>query len=206
MILVWVDDIIIAASNDGALQVIKKALMNKFKMKDLGQLSWYLGIEFTFNPDGSISMDHRKYCESILKRYHMEDCNPKSIPCDMSVSNMISSDSTELEDPKLYREIVGSLIYVMIGTRPDISYVVTKLSQFLAKPTKSHLNLSKHVLRYIKGTLNFCLKYSKSENPLKLIGYCDSDWGGSEDRRSTSGYCFQLSNQGSLISWKSKKQ
>ena len=94
----------------------------------------------------------------------------------------------------------------MIGTRPDLSYDVTKLSQAMAKPTKAHLNMSKHVLKYIKGTLNYCLRYAKSENPLKLIGYCDADCGGSEDRRSTSGYCFQLSNQGTLISWKSQKQ
>ena len=72
MMLVWADDTIVAASNDGALQSIKKTLKDRFKVKDLGQLSWYLGIEFTFNPDGSVNMNQRKYCESILERFHFQ--------------------------------------------------------------------------------------------------------------------------------------
>ena len=136
----------------------------------------------------------------------MTESNPKAIPCDLSVNKFNLSDSTELEDPRLYRKMVGSLIYIMIGTRPDLSYAVTKLSQSMSKPTKAHLSLAKHVLKYIKGTLNYCLTFKKSDVPLKLIGYCDSDWGTSEDRRSITGYGFQLSEQGPLISWKSKKQ
>lgn len=80
-------------------------------------------------------MNQSKYCKSILERFHMHDCNPKAIPCDLTVNKLISDNSTELADPRLYREIVGSLIYVMTGTRPDLSYVATKLSQFMAKPT-----------------------------------------------------------------------
>ena len=95
---------------------------------------------------------------------------------------------------------------VMPGTRPDICYAVTKLSQHMSKPTKAHLSMAKHVLRYLKGTLDYGLEFQKSADPLKLIGYCDSDWGGSEDRRSISGYGFELCDQGPLISWKSRKQ
>jgi hypothetical protein len=111
-----------------------------------------------------------------------------------------------LEDPKLYREIVGSLIYLMTCTRPDLCFVVTKLSQFLAKPTNALLNLSKFVLKYLKGTVDHGLKFVKSEKPKNPIGFCDSDWGSSLDRKSISGYCFRLSDNSSLISWKSKKQ
>lgn len=93
----------------------------------------------------------------------------------------------------------------MTGTRPDLCYVVTKLSQNMAKPTESDLNLAKYVLRYLKGTREQCLR--KSETPLKLTGFCDSDWGASvKDRRSITGYNFQLSEKGPLISWKSRKQ
>ena len=101
-----------------------------------------------------------------------------------------NEDSTELADPSLYREIVGSLIYVMTGTRPDLCYIVTNLSQHMAKPTESHLTMAKHVLRYIKGTINHGLKFQKSDVPLQLSGYCDADWGASEDRRSITGYSF----------------
>ena len=135
----------------------------------------------------------------------MTDCKPKSIPCDSNI-NSINEDSQELADPRLYREIVGSLIYVMVGTRPDICYAVTKLSQHMSKPTKAHLGLAKDVLRYLKSTINFGLKFSDTNEPLKLNGYCDSDWGNSEDRRSITGYCYQLNENGPLISWKSQKQ
>ena len=90
-----------------------------------------------------------------------------------------NEDSTELADQSLYREIVGSLIYVMTGTRPDLCYIVTNLSQHMAKPTESHLTMAKHVLRYIKGTINHGLKFQKSDVPLQLGGFCDADWGAS---------------------------
>jgi hypothetical protein len=207
IIIVWVDDLIVAANDLNTVNEIKCSLSHKFKMKDLGQLSWFLGIEFKFE-DACIKMNQTKYLEAILLRFKMTDCNPKSIPCDINVNknNTDSIDSKDLVDPKLYREIVGSLIYVMTSTRPDLCYVVTKLSQYMKQPTNAHLNLSKFALKYIKGTLHYDLKFKKSCTDLSLTGFCDSDWGGSVDRRSISGYCFQLNNDGPLISWKSKKQ
>lgn len=91
--------------------------------------------------------------------------------------------------------------------RPDLCYGVTKLSQNMAKPTELDLNLAKYVFKYLKGSQEQCLKFEKSETPLKLTGFCDSDWGASvKDRRSITGYNFQLSEKGPLISWKSLKQ
>ena len=206
VILIWVDDLIIAASNDDVLCAIKETLKNKFKMKDIGQLSWFLGIEFNFDSDGTIKMSQKKFCEKVLERFHMSESNPKSVPCDPSITKFDSSVSTELDEPRLYRKIVGSLIYIMIATRPDLSYVVNKLSQSMSKPTKAHLGIAKQVLKYIKGTLDYSLTFKKSDTPLTLIGHCDSDWGASEDRKSISGFSFQLNEHGPLISWKSKKQ
>ena len=152
-------------------------------------------------------MSQKKYSLKVLDKFNMIECKPKSIPCDASVNKFIMSDkSPELVDPTLYRAIVGCLIYLMVDTRSDISYAVTKLSQYMLKPTKGHLSLAKHVLRYIKGSLDFCLKFGKSNDILKLIGYCDSDWGNSDDRHSITGYCYKLNNIGPLISWKSQKQ
>ena len=103
--------------------------------------------------------------------------------------------------------MVGSLIYGMTCTRPDLSWAVTKLSQHLEKPLHSDLVMLKHVFRYISGTLDYKLQFTKTKNGLKLIGYCDADWASSaEDRRSTSGYCFALNECGSSISWRSKRQ
>ena len=161
-------------------------------MKDIGVLSNFLGMEFSFTQD-CIFMTQTKYCLKILDKFNMSDCKPKSLPCDASINTM-TKDSEELDDPRLYREIIGSLIYIMVGTRPDLCYVVTKLSQYISKPTKAHLGLAKHVLRYLKGTMNFGLKFTKSNDPLRITGYCDSDWGSSDDRHSITGYFYKLND------------
>ena len=106
----------------------------------------------------------------------------------------------------MYKEMVGSLIYAMMCTQPDLSWVVTKLSQHLSNPTDVDCIMLKHVFRYIMGTLNYHLCFRKSVDGLKLNGFSDADWGTSVDRRSTSGYYFSLNKDGPAISWKSKKQ
>ena len=152
-------------------------------------------------------MNQKVFLNEVLSRFGMGDCKPRSTPCEVNVNKMSTEGSVEVVDKRLYRKIVGSLIYAMSATRPDLGYVVTKLSQHLAKPTSAHLTMAKHVLRYVKGTLDHSLVFRKSSEPLKLTGYCDADWATSlDDRRSTTGYCFQLSPDGPMISWKSKKQ
>lgn len=175
-------------------------------MKDLGELSWFLGTQFKCD-ETTIEMSQSQYIDKVLSKFEMSDCMPKSTPCAVGVEKECDYNSRELDDPRLYRAIVGSLIYVMTSTRPDLCYIVTKLSQNMAKPTEADLNRAKYALRYLKGTREQCLKFEKSESPLRLTGFCDSDWGASvKDRRSITGYNFQLSQDGPLISWKSRKQ
>ena len=205
IIIVWVDDLIISATNLPLLKRVKGALSNKFKMKDLGPLAWFLGTEFKCSEE-SIEINQTQYIDKILKKFEMSDCKPKSVPCAPGIEKE-SEASRTLSDPRLYREIVGSLIYVMTGTRPELCYVVTKLSQKMSCPTESDLSMAKHVLRYLKGTRAKGLTFCKSRSALKLVGFCDADWGASvKDRRSITGYNFQLSVNGPLISWKSRKQ
>lgn len=179
ILIIWVDDIIIAASNLESVICVKKALSDQFKMKDLGTISNFLGIQFIIS-DQTIEMNQSNFVDKLLIKFNMSDCHPKSIPCDPGIDKLGTDlQSQELADPKLYREIVGSLIYLMTCTRPDICYVVTKLSQHLAKPTFAHFNLSKYVLRYLKGTKNRGLRYVRSKNEINhLIAHSDSDWGG----------------------------
>ena len=204
ILLVWVDDLIIAAQNLDLLNSIKNALSSKYKMKDLGKLHWFLGINFECN-DKMIRMSQSKYIEKVLAKFNMSNCTPKAIPCDPGMNKCLNDDSKELENPSLYREMVGCLIYIMTGTRPDICYAVTRLSQKLSKPTHADLNMCKYTLKYLKGTSKCGLEYVKTENT-NLVGFSDSDWGGTPDRRSISGYCFCLGNDGTLISWKCRKQ
>ena len=173
-------------------------------MRDLGELSWFLGIQFECEGN-VIKMNQSRYIEKLLSKFNMDNCKPRATPCELGI-NKICEEESEPTDNRLFREIIGSLIYVMTCTRPDICFIVSKLSQYLAKPTISHLTMAKHVLKYLKGTINHSLTFRKSENPLNLIGYCDADWANSYDRRSISGYSFSLCPQGPLLSWKTKKQ
>ncbi|XP_031247784.1 uncharacterized protein LOC116105514 [Pistacia vera] len=127
-------------------------------------------------------------------------------PCltPMTVGIKLSSTDSELfQNPSLYRSTVGALQYLTL-TRPDISYTVNKLSQFLQAPTDLQWQACNRVLRYVKGTLDFGLVF-KPASTLHVECYVDADWGGSiEDRRSTSGYCVYLGPN--LIQWSSRKQ
>ena len=152
-------------------------------------------------------MSQKQYIEKLMLRFGMAECKPKVTPTVLGLDKVVDTKSPELKDPTLYRAIVWSLIYVMTGTRPDLCYIVTKLSQNMSKPIEANLIAAKHVLRYLKGTIEQRLRFRKSESTLKLTGFCDSDWGGDVcDRRSISGYGFQLLDEGPLISWRSRKQ
>ena len=204
ILLVWVDDIIIAANSEDVLQNEKQTLSKRFKMKDLGQLSLFLNIQFDFEGD-CVTMHQSKYIEQMFDKFRMNDCKPKAAPCEMNVNKLRSSDSKPLEDSCLYRQIVGSLTYLMTCTRLDICYSVSMLSQFLEHPTKAHLEWAKHVLRYLKGTKSQSLNFRKSTG-VKLQGFSDSDWGNLEDRKSVSGYCFIMNTNSDMVCWKSRKQ
>ena len=132
----------------------------------------------------------------------MLEAKPVNTP--MAASTSLSAfDGTSYEDPTLFRSTVGGLQYLAI-TRPDIAFVVNKLSQFMHRPTVTHWQATKRLLRYLKHTLNFGLHFQRS-NVSFLQAYCDADWAGSrDDRRSTGGYCIYLGTN--LISWSCKKQ
>jgi transposase InsO family protein len=209
-IAVWVDDIIVAANHITIMEETKNVLKTRFKMKDMGPISWFLGIEFKQYKD-CIEMSQSHYLNEVLSRFGMADCKPRSTPCELKLDPSKESNHDDLcpetGDEKRFREIIGSLIYAMTCTRPDLAFVVTRLSQHLANPTDVDWITVKHVLRYIKGSVNQKLLYTKSKDQLKLEGFSDSDWASdSSDRRSTTGYYFRLNEAGPPISWKSKKQ
>lgn len=209
IVIIWVDDLIIAASSNDALSTFKQNMKFKFNMKDLGKLSYFLGIQFEQKGD-EIKMNQTKYILKMLERFGMSECKARSTPSEQKLEGIPVADENEQSepvDPKEYREIVGSLIYAMTCTRPDISWIVSKLSQNLAMPKVENLVAAKHVLRYLKGTADYELSFKTNKEDLNLIAYSDSDWASSvEDRRSTTGYCFSLTKQGPAIAWKSRKQ
>ena len=207
MILVWVDDLIIAGSDLNRVQEVKLQLSKRFKMKDFGTIKEFLGIQFEFNED-YVKLHQAKYVTKVLEKFNMIDCNAKRLPCDPSIVKIGDNVSEVFEDNTLYRSIVGSLVYLSSCTRPDLSYLVTKLSERLENPTQAHYSACKYALRYLCGTIDKGLIYKPCPvSPgAQIIGYSDSDWGSSSDRKSFSGYCYQLSGVNSFVSWKCKKQ
>ena len=134
----------------------------------------------------------------------MQDCKPVKTPISAGNKLVKATEQDECVDQKQYQSAVGSLMYLAVSTRPDISYSVGSLARFNSKPTKEHWVALKRVLRYLKGTKDLGILYSKAEKD-SCIGYTDADWAGDQDdRRSISGYVFLLS--GGAISWKSQKR
>ena len=158
LIASWVDDLIIAADKVISLSNIKKILMSEFKMKDLGKLNHFIGIYFHIT-QGCVKMNQNNYIGRVLERFNMSNCKPRATPCELKMDLSGNSDPV---DSRKYREIIGSLIYIMTCTRPDLSYAVGKLSQYLSEPRQQHWVAAKHILKYLRGTSHYELRYQKS--------------------------------------------
>jgi len=200
-ILLYVDDIILITSS----QVLHKSIMSllafEFAMKDLGPLSYFLGIAVSRHPDG-IFLSQSTYASEIIECAGMASCKPSATPVDTK-QKLSTSSSTSYEDPSFYRSLAGALQYLTF-TRPGISYDVQQVCLHMHAPRTEHMLALKRILRYVQGTLHFGLHLSPS--PItKLISYTTADSGECPDtRRSKSGYCVFLGDN--LISWSSKRQ
>ncbi|CAN1165361.1 Retrovirus-related Pol polyprotein from transposon TNT 1-94 [Linum perenne] len=201
ILLVYVDDIILASNDLKLVEDVKQRLKSHFKVKDLGQLRYFLGLEIARNETG-ISMCQRKYCLEMIEDTGLLHKKASKTPSDYKLKLRVD-EGEPLEDGSVYRQLVGRLHYITI-TRPDISYAVQQLSQFQSKPTSVHLQAAYKVIRYLRNAPGQGLLFSKA-NDLQMVGYCDSDWASCPDtRRSTSGFCLFIGK--SLVSWKTKKQ
>uniref|UniRef100_A0A6N2MH16 Integrase catalytic domain-containing protein n=1 Tax=Salix viminalis TaxID=40686 RepID=A0A6N2MH16_SALVM len=197
MILLYVDDMIITGNDEQEIRKLKQFLNGCFRIKDLGLLKYFLGVEVARSKEG-ISICQRKYTLDILEEAGLLGVN--TMEPDMTLA---STDSDTLKDPTQYRRLIGKLIYLTI-TRPEITYAVNTLSQFMQEPKLHHLKASRQILQYLKNTPGQGLLFP-AKGQLNLVSYCDADWAKCVvTRRSVTGYCIFLGQ--SLISWKSKKQ
>lgn len=198
---VYVDDIIVTGNDLVAIASLKSFLHRQFKIKDLGTLNYFLGIEFLPTQSGLV-MSQRKFASDLLQEYDLESALTVASPLDPSVK-LKHDEGDLLLDPTPYRKLVGKLNFLS-NTRPDLSFSIQHLCQFMQQPTHLHWNAAIHVLQYLKGTIHLGLLLS-SANDFSLKASCDSDWAScSCTRKSVSGYHISLGT--SPISWKSKKQ
>jgi len=178
--------IILSASSDELRQSIIFLLSSEFAIKDLGPLSYFLGILVTRHTSG-LCFSQKKYVVEIIDCVGMSPCKPSPTLVDTKMK-LCGTMSKQIEDPSLYKRLVGTLHY-LIFTRPDIAYVVQKVCLFMQDPREKHMHVLKHILCYIQGTMDFDLHLCPSSTST-LISYTEVDWGGCPDTlRSTSGYC-----------------
>ena len=199
-VLIYVDDLIITGNNTQEINSLKEALQSSFAMKDLGKLKYFLGIEMASSSKG-LFLNQRKYVLDLLQDAKILDCKPAKTPLDSKLQ--LDTHSDDLQNIGDYQRIVGKLIYLTI-TRPDISYAVSIVSQFMHSPAMFHLSIVKRILRYLKGSIGRGILLKKNGHH-DIVGYADADWAGNVlDRKSTTGFCTFVG--GNLVTWKSKKQ
>ncbi|XP_060187097.1 uncharacterized mitochondrial protein AtMg00810-like [Lycium barbarum] len=208
ILLVYVDDLLITGSNIDIITQTKEMLQKTFKIKDLGELRYFLGIKFTRSEKG-ILMHQRKYTLEIISEAGLGAARPASTPMDpntklttieydeMITANKgedekksISSEDKLLQDAGVYRRMVGKLLYLTV-TRPYISFAIQTLSQFLHQTKQSHLDVAMRVVRYIKGQAGLGILLS-SKPSKKMAVLCDADWATClNTRRSVSGFLIK---------------
>ncbi|KAK4324010.1 hypothetical protein Pmani_005322 [Petrolisthes manimaculis] len=190
---------------DDKVRKVKDSLASQFKLKDLGELQYFLGVKVVQDTvKGQIWIGQPLYIENILKKFGMEDSKPVETPVDPNQNVCEATDECTLFDKEQYQSAVGSLLYLSVKTRPDIAYAVNSVTRYSTKPTSQHWKAVKRIMRYLKGTLDLGILYNYNGST-DFVGYSDADWAGDiNDRKSTSCYCFHLG--GGPVSWSSKKQ
>lgn len=201
VVLVYVDDLIIAGNTSSAIKHFKLYLSTCFHMKDLGVLKYFLGIEVARNSTG-IFLCQRKYALDIISEAGLLGAKPAPTPLEQNHRLSLAAGPL-LSNPEKYRRLVGRLIYLCF-TRPELSYCVHILSQFMHEPRTDHWKAALRVVRFLKGNPGQGIFFSQ-QCDLQLHGWCDSDWASCPlTRRSVTGWLVQLGD--SPISWKMKKQ
>lgn len=155
-LLVYVDDIVVATNDKDEAAELKDLLNEPFRLKDLGELRYFLGIEVARSSRG-ISICQRHYALQILSDAGLLGCKPHTTPMDFG-SKLNQDESELLADSSTYRRVIGRLLYLTI-TRPNLSYSVSRLSQYVSKPRIAHMQDAYSVLKYIKGTMRQRLFY-----------------------------------------------
>lgn len=174
MVAVYVDDLLMASNDRDSMVKLKSGLKKAFKIKDLGEAKYCLGIEIK-QEDGRIILNQRRYIEELLEKFNMANCNAQRTPASPTTRLKPGEDPEKPVKNPEYREFVGSLMYLSVATRPDIAHSVSVLSQFNERPNEEHWGAAKKVLRYLKGTTKLSLVYNRPVD--KITGYADADWG-----------------------------
>jgi hypothetical protein len=199
IVAIYVDDNFIIGFKK-EINKLKEVLKSAFKMEDLGEISYIIGIRVDRN-NLKLELSQEAFIDSLLDKFNMTQSKPITTPLPINIPSNTPDSQQPFKDINLYQQLIGSLNYLSTKTRPDITFSVSVLSRKLQQPTVQYFNLAKRVLRYLKGTKHLRLTYTKESN--SIVGYSDASYAEDEGRKSTTGYVFMLNG---AIAWRSKKQ
>ena len=211
-LLLYVDDILLASSSKEEIKIFKGKLNSEFEMKDLGLAKRILGMDIIRNrKEGELFLSQGSYLKKVVERFRMHESKPVSTPLG-SFTKLSSTQAPETEEERIrmesvpYASGVGSVMYGMVCSRPDLAHAISLVSRFMANPGQAHWNALKWLFRYLNGSLGNGLRFKKSAQGREaLAGYVDADFAGCVDtRKSTTGYVFTL--YGTAVTWKANLQ
>jgi hypothetical protein len=192
-ITIYVDDIILYSPGGLIMKNVKNTQKSEFKVMDLGDIHWLLGIQIKVGPKG-IEISQTAYIDSILSQFGLQDCNLTILPIDQCTTATQSNPEDVLKNIKTYQSMIRSIMYLVTSTWPDLTFVISVLMQFSSALNKQYLVAVKCYLQYIKATWNLTLLFPYSCE-IFIARFRDSDYGNCIDsRQSVSGYLFKLRN------------
>ena len=202
-LVIYVDDMLMSGNSETLLDEIVESLKQEFKMKDLGTVQRFMGLNVNYDQsERKMTIDQTHYSYQILERFGMEACKPVATPM---ISGLKLQKTEDESTQKPYRELIGSLMFLAQGSRPDISFALSYLSRYQDCASDDHWGQAKRLLRYLQGSAETKLVYTESSNQPPILCFADADWGTDPvDRKSTTG--FLLKSFGNTIMWCSKKQ
>ena len=211
LLCLWVDDLLVCGISESFCDWFQAEVSKKFKISDYSDLTWFLGIKFMRTLQ-KIKVTQEKCIEKVLETFKMNDCRPIGTPLEENFKISKNDCPQEGSEEQLrmrktnFRSWIGCLNYLALSSRPDICFAAIALSSFVESPGEVHWKSDKRILRYLRETMNQTLTFREIQN-LDLLNFSDADWAGNIDnRRSTSGFCFKLSESSGAVSWGCKAQ
>ena len=204
-LVLFVDDGLVLYKSRDISNYIIGVLQKRFEIT-VNEPNTFVGMQIMHNRSKGFMILHQTdYIEKVLDRYNMSECKPVCTPMEKGLNLAVNKEEGNCQNSKIpYRELIGSLMFLVSVSRPDLAYSVGYLSRFLDCYDETHWEAGKRVLRYLRGTSDRGVMFTKINN-FKPIGYCDADYAGDcTTRRPTSGYIFFLAN--GLVSWMSQRQ
>jgi hypothetical protein len=193
IIVIYVDDVLLMGSNKKMLKKNKEDFMKVFETRDLGEAKEYLGMCITRDrKKHTITLDLCAYAEKVLKRFGLQNAKPARTPLLTGYNPTISDIEATSELCSLYQSVIGSLLYIILGTRPDLAFAVIRMSQFCANPSQEHLSQALYIVQYLGSIKYLTLKFNGANHD-GFLGYTHSDWAANpDDRKSITGYVLFL--------------